>query len=242
MGILRLISLVFLGYSGLAQAEPRFACPPPNPLEPGVQPAPVSESLAELERHFLTQYHNSPRLKFRAFWANNTYRASLGAGEFALPPAFLTTTTRHLEIALERGYANFVFYSDLGHGHLLLPEKELAALPRNPSEAFEIALRSKNLKVLYHTAELVKLREGVSGPLTTDPWLAWRYHSRNFVADNVSGENLAVLFAPPPAFNTVRDLPGYRELGTFYVSGNESGCFSFTQGGRQLRFDLSFRR
>jgi hypothetical protein len=206
---------------------------------------PVATSYQELQSQFTSLYESGRRLPHRIYWdeALGTYRGETSDGSvISVPADFLGHLRTEIELALQRGYGDFVYYSDLGHGHLLFPEKE-AGLAEGAA-LWEKALRSPDAKVLYHTAELLQMRNGYGpdAPLPQDPWLAWRYFSRNVLADNGTGENLAVLFAAPPAYNTVRSVDGYRELGTFLLSSSKDGCLSYRQNGKVYYFDLAFRR
>jgi hypothetical protein len=164
-------------------------------------------------------------------------------GLVRIPPHFIQSVTRHVELALSRGYADFLFYPDMGHGHIFVTDEhaiELDAIA-DPVARFERMLTWADSKMLYHTAELVLLKgdDPVFGPLPTDPWLAWRYHSRNIWADNAGGENLAILYAPNAVYNTVRQVRGYVERGTFYLSASKAGCFTFHSAERVHYFDMT---
>jgi hypothetical protein len=232
-----LLLFILLGSPSFG-AELKRPCLPPAAGEPKVGFASVSEGYQDLKTKFEALYSSGQRLNHRVYWdeSEQSYLAETDRGLIHLPKDFLAHLQTHFALALARGYADLLFYSDLGHGHLLVPASKKLS--------FAMALASPSLKVLYHTAELLKMRDGFSpdAPLPQDPWLAWRYFSRNVLADNQTGENLAVLFAKPPAYNTVRAIEGYREIGTFLVSASKEGCFPYEQGGKTLYFDLAFRR
>jgi hypothetical protein len=200
--------------------------------EPNVAMDTVSPSLEDLRAKFEALYESEKRLKHRAYLVNGSFTAPYRGKNVQIPETFLAQVKIQAELMLERGNADHLFYSDLGHGHLLLPEGE-------ESQTMEAVLASPHLKILYHTAELLEMRKGSLGPLPTDSALAWRYYSRNVLAH---GRELAVLFAHGAIYNTVREIPGYREVGTFYISGSRDGCFPYRQGERRLFFDLSLQR
>ncbi len=203
----------------------------------------VVKTLAELASQFQQIYESDTRLASRIYWQPNqqNFLAPYGGGEAVIPKAVIDKIADHLQTALDRGYADFPFYSDLGHGHLLYP-KSWGNQEGTSLAILEKILNSSETKVLYHTAELLQLREGkfFNGALNPDPYMQWRYYSRNILGDLENSKNLAVLFAKNEKYNTVRSLEAYREWGTFYFSANKNGCFPFQFHGKTHYFDLSF--
>ena len=120
----------------------------------------------------------------------------------------------------------------MGHVHILVPEDADIVKP---------ALQRKDIKFLYHTAELFQFKKGslLDGELIGDTWLQWRYYSRNFVGELEEDKNLKVVFAKDSPYNTVRGLEGYRQVETLYMSSSEKGCFSYNHSGERMFFDIS---
>jgi hypothetical protein len=199
----------------------------------------VLPSIKAAETKFNEIYQSGRRLKDRVYQGpDGTYVLLLKNTEIQIPLAFIHALSRNIEIALERGYGEFLFYPDLGHAHLLTPETKNFKI-NSPSD-YEALLAEPELQFLYHTAELIQMREGLLGPLKTDPWLQWRYFSRNCLSPMSASENLAVLIEPHAAFNTVREIPNYSEKGRVYFSASKEGCFPITTKGKTLWFDISF--
>lgn len=203
----------------------------------------VVKTLAELASQFQQLYESDTRLAGRIYWhpEQHNFLAPYGGSDVVIPKTLIEKISDHLQIALERGYADYPFYSDLGHAHLLYP-KTWGSQAGDSVAVLEKILNSNEAKVLYHTAELLQLREGkfFNGALNPDPYLQWRYYSRNILGDLENSKNLAVLFAKNEKYNTVRSLDAYREWGTFYFSANKNGCFPFQFQGKTHYFDLSF--
>ncbi len=230
------ILFYFAALSSAAYAEePR--CLPPTEAESFLPAQTVSPDLADLKAKYNEVYASGRRLEHRAYRSGETFVLPEDKNLVKIPEKFIANLTRHIEIALARGYADFLFYSDMGHGHLLFPKEQK---PENK----EALLSSPDLKILYHTGELLTLRSGkwFDGPLPSEPTLAWRYFSRNFLADNIDGQNLAVLVHRGPGYNTVREIEGYAEQDTFRVSASKDGCFPFRRNGKTYYFDLSIQR
>lgn len=193
------------------------------------------QSMAEAQTNFLSIYSDPRRLRNRFYWSEK--EKSFIAETSKVPNTFPQRVIQKIEAALTNHYADVVYYADLGHFHILVPKGRI----KNSSDV-QPALESPETKFLFHTAELFQFREGdiLHGPFTEDPWLQWRYYSRNFVALNDSSDSLTVLFAVPPAqYNTVRELPGFVQIATLYFSANKQGCFSFHQNGQPFNLDMT---
>lgn len=231
---------VVLGIAWGANAWASADCSAPQSKAPVTRKSDwrLYEKLADVGLAFDELYDSPKRLPERAYFDQNRNQFILPAGlgdEKVLPPRMITAIQSHLENALRDGYADFLFYPDMGHMHLYIPDAALKLVA-----ADEVDLNDPEILFLYHTAELIRLREGdwFLGPLVPDQWLQWRYFSRNLVGRNRPDSDVRVIFAKDEKYNTVRQLPGYREFTTLYVSANVNGCFQL-QGGKPWRFDLS---
>lgn len=207
----------------------------------------IIESIDDLKNEFHRLYYAPERLKGRIYWApdEGRFRASNSTTEVHIPELFIESVQKHIRSALVNGYADFPIYSDMGHAHLLIPIKDRIRLSQiqNRSRRLEEILKLKDLKLLYHTAELMRLRQGSTfkGPVTTDPWLAWRYHARNFLGENDPSKDLVVKFGGQDGgYNTVRSIPGYSEVEKIYFSAHKNGCFSVEAPGGEIFIDITF--
>lgn len=229
-----LLGALLVNAPAFAEA-PRSECFSPSPTEPKVKQPSVSTNLQEIATKFIALYESGDRLHKRAYWSTETnrYMSSIQGKEIELPTSFIQVFTQEIELALQRGYAQFVAYSDFGHGHLFVPEKSKIS--------YSDALSSPKTRILFHTIEFLQIRgRNGKGPLPTEAWPAWRYFSRNFYGTLGSPENLEVIFADSETYNTVRDMPEYSQIGTFYFSASKNGCFPFKTKKGIYYFDISF--
>jgi hypothetical protein len=165
-------------------------------------------------------------------------------GDVVLPNRLIENVRRHIEKALLRGYAQYVFFPDMGHTHLFYPEDlwetEYASTPVSEYSAMYARLfNDPELMVLYHTAEQLQLLDE-NDELLLDRHLRWRFFTRNVVGDNAHLSRLDLLHEPSHKSNTSRKLPGYRYWGSgFNISANKDGCFPYVYDGVTYWFDIS---
>lgn len=208
----------------------------------------IFHSKDQLKQSFNELYQSERRLKNRVFLSSSThdYQAPYDGTLINLPKSFLLGVSRHIEKALKNSYIDYLFYPDMGHGHLYLPKKkweQIKTLTGNKSERLLKALHSPSLKILYHTAELLQIKEGdfATGKLPSDPWKLWRYFSRNLLGHFNEGYELEVLYAgDKQIYNTVREIKNHVNVSIFYMSSTKKGCLSYSHSKRQLHYDLSF--
>lgn len=211
---------------------PRESCNFPQTNEPKTKLADwkIYPNIESAEQDFKDLYFDGRRLPERTYWERG-YKLPMGDYNIDLPIDIVRAISKHIEEALEKKYAEFVYYPDMGHVHILIPDDSHVNKP----------LERKDIKFLYHTGELFQFMEGsiVDGQLVEDEWMQWRYYSRNFVGEMDVTKNLSVLFAEGATYNTVRELPGYKQVMTLYMSSSQQGCFPYQLEGQKLYFDIS---
>jgi hypothetical protein len=243
------LTLLLLLWALPAQAS-RERCRVPAPSEPIVysDDFKAEYKLDEMAKAFQDNYESGKRLKGRAYYDEKlrSYVMPHHTGPVKIDKNFIRSVTRHVELSLERRYADFIFFPDMGHSHLFFPDKDYNRLKFiEPFNAmYEAFFAYKEMKVLYHTAEKLSVKLGERGRdgFPQDPVLLWRYFSRNPVGDNQGGENVYVLFqsAEPHKYNTVKDVLGHSEYSAgFDLSASKDGCFPYQQGGKTFFFDIS---
>lgn len=224
-------------------------CTPPSPAEEKIYQSDFhwNYTLPEMKARAEEMYASPKRLDKRAYW-------DAKAKSYVLPPAYdgapvkigapLAAALRaHIEQALELGYADAVFFPDMGHSHLLIPDALWKAKydkyePAQYSEMYEEMLADPAVHIFYHTAEQLKTLEG-NQPIN-DEQLLFRRANRNIAGAIKPPSKLRVLQNPQSAANTVSDVPGYRWWGAgFNFSAQKDGCFSYEHKGRTYRFDIS---
>lgn len=196
----------------------------------------VVKNSLEAEQQFTMVYNDSRRLKNRIFWSSqdSSFVSHTGSKTLIIPDSFIRNLQDQLLQAFENRYADFLYYGDMGHLHLLVP-----------NEHKELSLHSEELLNLFHTGELYEFKKNGSifGELKEDPHWQWLYWHRNFVGKNKADTPLISVRAPAnAAYNTVRALEGHKEAGTVYVSANKNGCFELKNKTVNLRFDISVTR
>ncbi len=210
-------------------------CLPPQSADASVEKAHIRvvNTPLEAQEQFNAVYNDSRRLKNRVFWSTKDqgYVFKSHIEPQKLPFVFIENLQNQLLQALANVYADFVYYGDMGHLHLLIPRDQRT-----------VSFTSRELLSLFHTGELYQFKKNgnLFGPLKEDPHWEWLYWHRNFVAANKLGEPLQSLQAPIEApYNTVRSIEGFREVGSVYFSANKNGCFELKNESVNLRFDIS---
>jgi hypothetical protein len=194
-------------------------------------------------------YDSPKRLQKRAYFdeKRNAYVLPYNAfngGDVILSKRLIESVRRHIEEALRLGYIQNVFFPDMGHSHLFIPNH----LWESKYSGFEVARNNEfytqlfadpELKVLYHTAEQLKFLDDNSEPLP-DRYSLWRFHTRNPVGDNKASGRLEIHHNFASKANTVGEYPGHRYYGAgFNLSASSKGCFPYTHQGKTYYFDLS---
>jgi len=195
-------------------------------------------------------YESGKRLMDRAYYdeESGTFMLPISeswGGRVTLSQRLVENVTLHIHKALENGYAEHVFFPDMGHAHYFIPQSlwdsEYAGGP--VSEIAEMRTRlidDPELLVLYHTAEQLDMLDENNEPLD-DPWIEFRLETRNVVGDNDWKGEIMLPQNPESNANTVKDMEGYRYYGAgFSINASKDGCFPFHQDGELKWYDLSF--
>lgn len=205
-------------------------------------------ALNDFLQKFTEVYESAKRLPLRNYWDPKTqqlmlpYDKSRGS-QIALPELFIKSVQRHIEEALRLGYIDGVFFPDMGHSHFLIPEEKYRRdynLPNSQmAQLYELFYADPELKIVYHTAEQLKMTDQKSRILN-DRKIQWRFFSRNLVGDNRGEGRLELFQNPTHKHNTLGDVPGYYWWGAgFNLSANKNGCLAFRRGTELAYFDLS---
>jgi hypothetical protein len=208
-----------------------------------------SQPLEELNQRGERLYNEGKRLALRAYWDQDKIVVPMntitGQKTVALTPRFILSVRRHIEEALERGYADQVMFSDMGHSHFFIPNDYYQDALAQYSVAerdlmYEKMLAYPGLKVLYHTAEQLLMHDD-DRTLKPDRHLQWRFYTRNLVGDNRALGKMEFIHQADHSYNTGRDYQaGYRYWGAgFYITANNEGCFAYQAQGETRYFDLN---
>ncbi len=206
--------------------------------------------LQEIKDKYREIYNSSKRLPGRAFIKDGAVvlPKNIYGGEVKytrLPSRFLKSVRKHVEEAMKLKYVDALIFPDMGHSHLFIPIKDYEVLRHIPVKDvhlfYEKVFDLEGLKILYHTAEQLKMvdenRKLLKGRL-----LQWRFYTRNLVGSNQARGKLELLHEESSSHNTARSYrENYRYYGAgFNISASKGGCFPFKVGPQTYYFDLSF--
>ncbi|PIR15661.1 MAG: hypothetical protein COV48_13210 [Elusimicrobia bacterium CG11_big_fil_rev_8_21_14_0_20_64_6] len=232
-------------------ASSRTACAPQTDAEPKLFSSDVrwGLSMPDMLALYKKLYESDKRLKGRAHFNAATGRFELPhssdlGGPVVVPDILIKALVRHIQAAFDKDYIDAVFFPDMGHSHLLIPDSlwksKYDAYPvARQSRFYEDAFADPAVHVFYHTAEQLKsLKE--DGTVLDDQRIKWRHKTRNIAGPISEAAELTVYQNPASKANTVGEVPGFRWWGAgFNISANKNGCFSFTRAGESVRFDIS---
>lgn len=207
-------------------------------------------SKQELLSLFDLTYQRPERLSHRAYLDNDgqtvilPYDADRG-GAIRVSYGFIESVQSHIEQALKLNFIEGVFFSDMGHSHLLIPEShfEQSSVGSNllqMSRFYERVLTHPDVLILYHTAEQLKFLDS-SSQVLPDSYSQWRFKTRNLLGGVNPATPVQTIQNPESQANTAGSLPGYRWWGAgFNLSANKHGCFTYREpDGNIRRFDIS---
>lgn len=165
----------------------------------------------------------------------------------SLPENFISSVTKHVEKAFDRGYINALIFPDMGHSHLYIDKKfydqELSKLgAARFDELYQKVFEHKETKILYHTAEQLRLTGDDKLP-RSERKIQWRFYTRNLLGDLHNTGALDLLHEESSSHNTAHNYKpeDYRYWGAgFNISTSKDGCFSYRVGEQTFYFDLSF--
>jgi len=211
-------------------------------------------NLKKMREKFEKVYNSGKRIAYHADY--NTEKESFclyvlcpdGVKQVKITENFIKSVTIHIETALKKGYAHYIFLPDMGHAHLYFPkehwQKEYASALSSENhldELYEKMLADEQMRPLYHLSECLQMRDR-DGRVSADPVLRHKYWNRNVLCrNNGTDEHEVVVVADKSRYNTVYYLEGYVSWSAgFAVSASRLGCFPYRDGeGRTRYFDIS---
>lgn len=250
-----LFILALIGYTPFAIAQNTAA-----EFRSRCQPSPQKEvlysndfkwgySLSELLSKFTEIYSSEKRLAQRAYWDDKTQTLRLPfdksrGGDVVITEKFVQSIADHIEQAFQLNVIDGVFFPDMGHSHLLIPENiydsKYKQIPVDQmSRMYEEFYNDSDIKILYHTAEQLQMTEK-DGRVIDNPRVRWRHQTRNLVGGNFQKSSLEFFQNPDSRVNTVHEVAGYHWWGGgFNLSANKKGCFSYQNNNQIYYFDIS---
>jgi hypothetical protein len=211
-----------------------------------------SYTFEETKDLFNNMYNSGKRLPRSIYYSQEKQAFVMpltkGSEEIIVSNGFLKGIIAHVEKAMAKGNADYIFLADMGHGHFFLPkatyEAELNTKTFSHGDyakrVFEIATSEPDVLVLYHTAEMF-LYLGPSEGLSKLP--AWERHrnlTRNLVGDLTNDANVRVIPWEDTESPVINSIPGYEKVGPdIDISASVDGCFPFSVNGKTQYFDIS---
>lgn len=226
-----LFLILFSSFTRLSWAR----CDRPELSEKPISPASLAPrvlfSSAEHLRHGFEEFmKRGQRLNRRAYRAGSNFKIDYQLGPSVdLPLEWIEAIKSHLIQSLSLGYADYIFYSDLGHVHIFESTED----------------ESPELLFLYHSGEMFEYRKDadLSQPLSQDPWMQWRYLNRNLVGYLDPKASLEVVqdTSGRKNRNLVDSFAGYKSKTTLYFSSHHDGCFQISDKTNEIvSFDIGF--
>lgn len=201
----------------------------------------------EMKNSFNRTYKSGKRLSNRAYYSkeDKTFvvpHFSDTKKKVRLPKNFIKSVTYHIEKALERKYVDFIFLSDMGHAHFFIPTKfyNQKLSIQNLELFYEAIISNPNIKVLYHTAEKLKMLDK-NHKVLNQTYAQRRYYTRNLVGNNNADGQLDIVFVDKSKkFNTVNEYPKMKYWGAgFDIHSSSKGCFPYNYKGKTYYFDFT---
>jgi hypothetical protein len=209
-------------------------------------------TLLEMQDRFEDHYASGKRLHLHPNYDPEKDQFILYFGEdthqpFVINENFIKSVTNHIEVAIREGFADYVFFPDMGHAHLHFPQQIYDDVYRPMDKSLEkrhlfyqAMFEEPQMKALYHLTEQLQMVDD-HGHVLDDPVLAFKYWNRNFVGPNNGDTSFEIFVAEDSNYNTVRRLEGYQIYSAGYsVSASKDGCFPYRdKEGNTRYFDIS---
>ncbi len=259
MGI-RTLGIVLLGIWGITEQSlggtsslsledkisiAKTRCAPPSPDESSffMDMFKQSASMEEIDELYIKTYNQKERLLNRAGFnpATQTFISQDSTTSVTLPEHYIKSVILHIENALRLNYVKYIFFPDMGHSHLLVPnqyyDEHIKGENFGPApSSLNAILEAEGLKSLYHTAEHLKFKNG--DDLITDWYVQWRFYTRNPVID--AKGHIEIHTKEGARSNAVSNVKGYHWNAGISISAHKNGCIPFEDSSGQIQyFDIS---
>lgn len=230
-------------------------CAPAKSTDPAIYQSDFrwNYDLDAMAARYTEIYQSGKRLAKRAYFNPEANQFFLQYSEIdgtdspvPLTDSFLKSVMQQIEQALQLEYAQFIFFPDLGHAHLFVPQKfydeevrDIGNLQRGLR--YKKMLNHTGTKLLYHTAEQLHMRDFETKQFVDNDFIRWRYFTRNLVGYVNFPTTLEIHKRLTGPYNTVRSYPNHKYWSAgFDISASKDGCFPFkTKNGEIHYFDLS---
>jgi len=115
-------------------------------------------SYIDVDRLYKKHYDRESQLKDAIYFKDGTFFVKISAGPehiiLEISPSFLVGVMDHLRDGLEKEWFRYIFWPDLNHGHLFLPEEiREKYIKLRWKDYYRLAFSDRKLGILYHAAE-----------------------------------------------------------------------------------------
>ncbi len=193
-------------------------------------------TLEEMQKIYEQEYNSEQKLLRNIIKKRgNEWIGQSGGKEFIIPQSFIDQTLTHFKEMLEKNTARFLFRLDASHGHFFIHdsifERSYASL--KSYETVSLLVSDKNLGVLFHNSEHLKVEEGDKD--------AQELYLRRNVLGWYDGRPLEILPLPTETKSTAASSPqGTHNVGPLLsFAAHKDGELAITVGNKEIRLDIS---
>lgn len=194
-------------------------------------------------------YEGPKRLAKRAYWDSNLQKIVLPydqsrGGHVTISTPFIKGVKTTIEQALALKVIEGVFFPDMGHSHLLIPDQKYEKWNRRfeinqMSQLYEAMFTDQDTLYVYHTAEQLKFLDDKQN-VQPDEYSQFRHKTRNIIASHQANSSIRFGQNPDSPANTLNGLSGFKWWGGgFNLSANQEGCFAYQMDGKTYYYDIS---
>jgi len=202
---------------------------------------PWYRTFEEVKQLYTKHYNRESRLENYIYIENGKYIATIFKNgnkkvRFVAPDHFIHSMLNHLKAGLDNDWFNYIFWADLNHGHLFIPDDLRENYSKFENEKyFKEILKDRNLGILYHAAEHF---------CSLDPENTKYIQTRNIVGW-FNSKPIEIIFPESDTSkgrlkaNTASVPKGYSNVWWIGISASKDGTFSIEVDGKTIKLDIS---
>ena len=205
---------------------------------------PTGLSLSEMNELVQRMLFEGKRLEYRGFRKDGVFvvpHISTQESGVKNPDAYIEipeyvvqAISAHVSAALKEGYAKHPFMADIGHGHVVIPEKKFKEWDKRKDystvNALKETFRDGDFQILYHASENLTYKG--------DAEVEFLRKNRNIVGSMKKGYPIHTIPGSGTP-NSASSVPGMSDVGIVYMSVTHTGCVPFNYQGKDLFLDIS---
>jgi len=205
-------------------------------------------SFQDLKQLFDNIYNSGKRLPHHIYYDNNKKNFMMPIDddcELEISWDYIFAIICHIEEALAKGMADYIFLPDMGHGHFYLPTNSHVFNSGDTHDydrkVFKEILNSKQIKILYHTAEMFLFSGKTEDFTKLSPHEQYRNLTRNLLGSFSPEKNMTRFIRYEFGHPVVQNFDNqYQKVAQdIDISASKDGYFPFSYRGRLYYFDIS---